>query len=163
MEDEHSVEDERSASIETATRSAETAPRATTERRWEVFVREDADDPLTHVGTIAAPSPEVAHEEASTLFAWYARDLWVCPADETYRYSAETLGAEYEDTDGSEEMPGDASEEMPGDASKDGPSAESSSEPRVYEETEGTPNVRAGGVDGGAKSEPQATNGGDRE
>ncbi|WP_256335741.1 Htur_1727 family rSAM-partnered candidate RiPP [Halopenitus persicus] len=141
--------------METATRSAETAPRATTERRWEVFVREDADDPLTHVGTIAAPSPEVAHEEASTLFAWYARDLWVCPADETYRYSAETLGAEYEDTDDPEEMPGDPSE--------DGPSAESRSEPRVYEETEGTPNVRAGGVDGGAKSEPQATNGGDRE
>ncbi|WP_233255114.1 Htur_1727 family rSAM-partnered candidate RiPP [Halopenitus persicus] len=153
--DDAPIEDERPASIETATRTAEAAPRATTERRWEVFVREDADEPMTHVGTITAPSPEVAHEEASTLFAWYARDLWVCPSDETYRYSSETLGSEYEDQETSDEVAGDASE--------GGSRAGTRSEPRVYEETEGTPNVRFGGKERGKNLASQATNGGDRE
>lgn len=110
--------------VEKATRSPEASPRATTERRWEVFVREAVDDPLEHVGTIAAPSPDVARQEASKLFAWYARDLWICPADEMHRYSTDTLGED-------------------GTAGEDG--TESGGEPgvesRVYEETEGTPNV----------------------
>ncbi|MCJ0619231.1 rSAM-partnered protein [Haloarcula hispanica] len=46
------------------------APRGATSREWEVFVREDTADPLTHVG------------------------LWLCPADETHRYQTDeaTLG-----------------------------------------------------------------------
>ena len=93
-------------------------------RRFEVFVREEETDPLRHVGTVAAPTPDAAHEEASKLFAWYARDVWVCPADETHRYSAESL----------------AGDEAGGEASAD------ADEPRVYKETEGTPTVSCGGA-----------------
>ncbi|WP_460560192.1 Htur_1727 family rSAM-partnered candidate RiPP [Halorubrum pallidum] len=109
--------------VEKTDRTPEDGSRSTDGRRFEVFVREDEADPLRHVGTVAAPTPDAAHEEASALFAWYARDVWVCLADETHRYSAESLA---------DESTGNA----PGgdDAAGDG-------EPRVYEETEGTPSV----------------------
>ena len=90
-------------------------PRSADGRRFEVFVREAEADPLRHVGTVAAPTPDAAHEEASELFARYARDVWVCPAEETHRYSAESLAGD-------------------------------DAEPRVYEETEGTPTVACGGA-----------------
>ncbi|EMA65182.1 Htur_1727 family rSAM-partnered candidate RiPP [Halorubrum kocurii] len=114
-------------------------------RRFEVFVREEEADPLRHVGTVAAPTPDAAHEEASKLFAWYARDVWVCPAEETHRYSAESL----------------ASDEADAEASRDGgpggvdAGGSDSDEPRVYEETEGTPTVSCGGapVDDAEESE----------
>jgi len=67
------------------------------------------------------------HGEASKLFAWYARDVWVCPADETHRYSAGSLADE-------------ESGEAAGDENPD------ADEPRVYEETEGTPTVSCGGA-----------------
>ncbi len=104
--------------VEKTDRTAtEAGPRSADGRRFEVFVREAEADPLRHVGTVAAPTPDIAHEEASELFAWYARDVWVCPAEETHRYSADTLG-------GDEPTPAvDRNED----------------EPRVYEETEGTP------------------------
>lgn len=102
-------------------------PRSADGRRFEVFVREEGADPLRHVGTVAAPTPDVAHEEASKLFAWYARDVWVCPAEETHRYSAESLADDERSSDAASTSPDDA-------------------EPRVYEETEGTPTVACGGV-----------------
>lgn len=67
-------------------------PRGGESREWEVFVREDCADPLQHVGSVTAPSAEVANEQASRLFAWYAEDLWLCPADELRRYSTHSLG-----------------------------------------------------------------------
>ncbi|QKG93245.1 rSAM-partnered protein [Halorubrum sp. SS7] len=100
-------------------------PRSADGRRFEVFVREAESDPLRHVGTVAAPTPDVAHEEASKLFAWYARDVWVCPAAEVSRYSAESLAA---DADGTDDEAADADE------------------PRVYEETEGTPTASRAGA-----------------
>ncbi|MFC6614155.1 Htur_1727 family rSAM-partnered candidate RiPP [Halopenitus salinus] len=121
--------------VEKANRSSEASPRATTERRWEVFVREEVDDPLSHVGTIAAPAPDVAREEASKLFAWYARDLWVCPADETHRYSTYTLG------EGASGDADDGTDEREGRGGSGGTDDASACEPRVYEETEGTPEV----------------------
>lgn len=66
-------------------------PRSIDRRRFEVFVREEEAAPLSHVGTVTAQTPDAAHEEANKLFAWCARDLWVCPASETHRYSAEPL------------------------------------------------------------------------
>ncbi|WP_123621553.1 Htur_1727 family rSAM-partnered candidate RiPP [Halorubrum sp. CSM-61] len=102
-------------------------------RRFEVFVREEEADPLRHVGTVAAPTPDAAHEEASKLFAWYARDVWVCPADETHRYSVESLADEGKD------------DEADGGEDADAP-ADDADEPRVYEETEGTPHVSCGGA-----------------
>lgn len=84
--------------------------------RWEVFVRDEASDPLTYAGSVVAADGETAHEHASRLFGWYAVEVWVCPADDVERYSAR----ETESEDG-------------GRDSGDG------TEPRVYEETEGTP------------------------
>ncbi len=72
-------------------RTLEEGSRSTDGRRFEVFVREAEADPLRHVGTVEAPTPDAAHEEASALFARSARDIWVCPADETHRYVAEPL------------------------------------------------------------------------
>ncbi|MBV0901900.1 Htur_1727 family rSAM-partnered candidate RiPP [Haloarcula salina] len=71
------------------------APRGATSREWEVFVREATADPLTHVGSVSAPSADVAREQAASLFGRTAVALWLCPADETRRYQAEaaTLGA----------------------------------------------------------------------
>ncbi|MGQ3328410.1 MULTISPECIES: Htur_1727 family rSAM-partnered candidate RiPP [Halorubrum] len=105
-------------------------------RRFEVFVREEEADPLRHVGTVAAPTPDAAHEEASKLFAWYARDVWVCPADETHRYSAESLA----DEESAAEAGGDGESGDPDAAGRD------PDEPRVYEETEGAPTVSCGGA-----------------
>jgi rSAM-partnered protein len=68
-------------------------PRAADGRRFEVFVRGAEADPLRHVGSVAAPTPDAAHEAASALVARDARDVWVCPAEETHRYSAEPLAA----------------------------------------------------------------------
>jgi rSAM-partnered protein len=117
--------------VEKAQRSLDETPRRTRERRWEVFVRESESDPMRRVGTVAAPSAEVAHEEASRLFAWYARDVWLCPADETRRFSTYSLG---------DDEPEGGSAGVDGDVTDDGPAtARSGGEPRVREETEGTP------------------------
>lgn len=65
--------------------------RAPTGREWEVFVREAGDDPMRHVGSVRARTADAAHELASRLFAWYATDLWLCPADATRRYTTTDL------------------------------------------------------------------------
>lgn len=61
------------------------APRATTGREWEVFVREDEASPLQHAGSVTAPDPEFAREQATQLFGWSTSQLWLCPADEIER------------------------------------------------------------------------------
>ncbi len=68
------------------------APRSATGREWEVFVREESDGALQHVGSVTAGDADTAHDRASDLFGWTARDVWLCPADETRRYTAHTLG-----------------------------------------------------------------------
>ena len=65
------------------------APRGATSREWEVFVREDTADPLTHVGSVSAPSVDIAREQAASLFARTAVTLWLCPGDETHRYQTD--------------------------------------------------------------------------
>ena len=75
---------------------ASTESRSADGRRFEVFVRETAAESLRHVGTVKAPTPEAAHEEAAALFGWTARDIWVCPAESTHRYTTEPLAA-YDD------------------------------------------------------------------
>lgn len=59
-----------------------------------MFVREDEADPMRHVGSVSAPTAEVAHEQATRLFAWFAADVWICPADETHRFSTHELDDE---------------------------------------------------------------------
>jgi len=85
--------------VETADRSAVgEEPRGDPTREWELFVRDDADDPLRHVGSVSAPDAATAREQASRLFAWYADDLWVCPADEVRRFSTHDLSEDDEST-----------------------------------------------------------------
>jgi rSAM-partnered protein len=67
-------------------------PRDATAREWELFRRASVEEPLTHVGSVTAPSAPVAYEQAATLFP-EAADLWLCPADETRRYASAALGA----------------------------------------------------------------------
>ena len=58
---------------------------------WEVFVRDDTSDPVRHVGSVTATNVERAREHSARLFAWYADDLWLCPADDLVRYSTHSL------------------------------------------------------------------------
>lgn len=66
-------------------------PRDAVETEWEVFVRGEDDSPLRHTGSITAPSLEIAYEQATKLFAWYAVDIWLCPADGVARFSPHDL------------------------------------------------------------------------
>ncbi|WP_436932167.1 Htur_1727 family rSAM-partnered candidate RiPP [Halosimplex halobium] len=65
------------------------APRGDVTREWELFVREESGEPLTHAGSVSAPSAEIAREQAARLFGWSAETLWLCPADETRRFAAD--------------------------------------------------------------------------
>ena len=68
------------------------APRGATSREWELFVSEESDAPLTHVGSVSAPSADVAREQATALFGHAATRLWLCPADETRRFQTADQG-----------------------------------------------------------------------
>ena len=68
------------------------APRGATGREWEVFCRQTESEPLTHVGSVSAPTAGVAREQAATLFGHAAQALWLCPADETVRVQDDGLG-----------------------------------------------------------------------
>lgn len=54
---------------------------------WEVFQRDDDGRPMRHVGRVRAEDADAAHEHASRLFAWYAPEVWVCPAAAVTRFS----------------------------------------------------------------------------
>lgn len=73
------------------------ARRADDSPEWEVFLRESAAAPLRHAGSVTAPSSDVAHEQASTLFP-DASTLWLARSDRVARFSERDLGAEYEST-----------------------------------------------------------------
>jgi rSAM-partnered protein len=76
------------------------SPRADGSREWEVFLRESAAESLRHVGSLSAPSEELALEQATTLFDHAAETIWLCPADETRRFRTRQLGADHvTDTD----------------------------------------------------------------
>jgi rSAM-partnered protein len=72
-----------------------TEPRTDTGREWEVFARRDSADPLTHVGSVSAPTADVARDHAESLFGWTAHTVWLCPADEVTRATDRDLGAAY--------------------------------------------------------------------
>lgn len=68
---------------------------------WEIFVRDDPEEPVERAGRVIADSPDEAHQQAGKLFAWYADEVWVCPADTIVRYS--TAAAESSRTDDGDE------------------------------------------------------------
>ncbi len=63
-------------------------------QQWDVFCRDESDEPLRHVGSVAAASGAEAHEHASRLFGWSAVDGWLCPATNVERYSTRGLEAD---------------------------------------------------------------------
>ncbi|SEG52711.1 Htur_1727 family rSAM-partnered candidate RiPP [Halobellus limi] len=69
-----------------------TEPRGDTTPEWEVFLRADRSESLRHVGSVSAPSADVAREQASSLFGWTAHTLWVCPAEDVVRFTERELG-----------------------------------------------------------------------
>lgn len=68
-------------------------PRDAVTREWELFVREGPDEPLTHAGSVSAPSADIAREQAAQLFEWAAAALWLCPADEIERVQTDDASA----------------------------------------------------------------------
>lgn len=80
---------------DTDRRTRTDAPCADDAPEWEVFHRESATDPLRHVGSVTAPSSDVAHEQASTLFP-DASTLWLVRSDRVERFAERDLGADYE-------------------------------------------------------------------
>ncbi len=84
--------------------------------QWELFVRQEAGEPMYHVGSVAAASGAEAHEHASRLFGRDAVDIWCCPAAEVDRYSVRGLASDADDR--------------------------GSDEPHIDEETADTPRVR---------------------
>jgi rSAM-partnered protein len=60
---------------------------------WEVFLRTDSAEPLTHAGSVTAPTAEAAHEHAGALFE-DAGTIWLCPTDEVARFTSRTLDAD---------------------------------------------------------------------
>jgi len=89
-------------------------PRADDSPEWEVFLRESAPEPLRHAGSVTAPSSDVAHEQASTLFP-DASTLWLARSDRVARFSERDLGAEYGSTDA-----GDTADTVAGEGTLDG-------------------------------------------
>jgi len=82
-------------------------PRGDPAREWEVFVREEQSEPLRHVGSVTAVDVGTARDQAARLFAWYADDLWLCPADAVHRFSTHALGDEASSADSEADVPGD--------------------------------------------------------
>ena len=72
-------------------------PRADDVPEWEVFLRESSGDALRHAGSVTAPSADVAHEQASTLFTGVST-LWLARSDRVARFTERGLSAEYEPT-----------------------------------------------------------------
>jgi rSAM-partnered protein len=62
---------------------------------WTTTRRESAAESLRHVGSLSAPSEELALEQATTLFDHAAETIWLCPADETRRFRTRQLGADH--------------------------------------------------------------------
>ncbi|MFC7098913.1 Htur_1727 family rSAM-partnered candidate RiPP [Halobaculum marinum] len=83
---------------DTAARTRVDDARADDTPEWEVFLRESPREPLRHAGSVTAPTVEVGHEQASTLFP-DAGTLWLCRSDNVARFADRDLGAAYADTD----------------------------------------------------------------
>ncbi|AFK18844.1 rSAM-partnered protein [Haloferax mediterranei ATCC 33500] len=62
-------------------------------RQWEVLFREDSTEPMRHVGSVTAPSGDLAVEQARTLFGDDEGAIWLCPADEMLRLGGNDLQA----------------------------------------------------------------------
>ncbi|AEN05252.1 hypothetical protein Halar_1520 [halophilic archaeon DL31] len=72
----------------------ETADAGDAGENWEVFQRDDDGRPMRYVGRVRATSASEAHQQASRLFAWYAPEVWVCPAAAVVRFSTAGDGDE---------------------------------------------------------------------
>ncbi|POG55011.1 Htur_1727 family rSAM-partnered candidate RiPP [Haloferax marisrubri] len=78
-------------------------PRIDGSRQWEVFYRDASAEPMRHVGSVSAPSEDLATEQARTLFGDGDADLWLAPADEFLRLGGNDLAAKGEGSSGGAE------------------------------------------------------------
>ncbi|WP_435178239.1 Htur_1727 family rSAM-partnered candidate RiPP [Halorussus sp. AFM4] len=78
--------------VEKARRAAVEESRPDADPEWEVLAREEPGSPPRYVGTVRAADAEAAHEAATRLFCWYDHEVWVCPASEVRRFSADAGG-----------------------------------------------------------------------
>jgi len=69
-------------------------PRSDETPEWEVFLRSEESEPLRHVGSVSAPTEQVAREQAQSLFGWTARTLWLCRAGDVARFTERDLGGD---------------------------------------------------------------------
>ena len=84
------------------------APCGAPSREWEVFCRECESEPLTHAGSVRAPTVAVARKQAATLFGHGVETVWLCPADETVRLQvAERDATAAKSTNGADNPPSD--------------------------------------------------------
>jgi rSAM-partnered protein len=83
--------------VEKARRTRVEESRPDADPAWEVFARDEADDPLRYVGTVRADDADAAHERATKSFCWYAEAVWVCPTAEVRKFSVDAT-AEREKT-----------------------------------------------------------------
>jgi rSAM-partnered protein len=72
-------------------RTRVTEPRSDGAPAWEVFVRPDAGDTLSHAGSVRAPTREVAADQATALFP-DAHTIWACPGEDVLRLTDRSLG-----------------------------------------------------------------------
>ncbi|WP_135830438.1 Htur_1727 family rSAM-partnered candidate RiPP [Halorussus halobius] len=83
--------------VEKARRAEVEEPRP--DSTWAVFAREDAGDPVRHVGTLPAGDAREAHAEATRLLCWYADEVWVCPSESVRKFSVDAAeGSEIGDS-----------------------------------------------------------------
>ncbi|WP_187367321.1 Htur_1727 family rSAM-partnered candidate RiPP [Haloferax sp. KTX1] len=91
-------------------------PRIDGSRQWEVFYRDVPTEPMRHVGSVSAPSEDLATEQARTLFGDGDADLWLAPADEFLRLGGNDLAAKGEGSNGGTEHGGTERGDGAGDA-----------------------------------------------
>jgi rSAM-partnered protein len=72
-------------------RTRVTEPRSDGAPAWEVFVRPDAGDTLSHAGSVRAPTREGAADQATALFP-DAHTIWACPGEDVLRLTDRSLG-----------------------------------------------------------------------
>ncbi len=97
-------------------RSRVNEPRHDGVDEWEVFLGTDSAEPLTHAGSVTAPTAEAAHEHAGALFG-DARTIWLCPTDDVARFTARTLGESAGGNEGTDDDGETASERRDTDRS----------------------------------------------
>lgn len=108
-------------------RTRVTEPRSDGPPAWEVFVRSDTGDALSHAGSVRAPTREVAADQATALFP-DAHTIWACPAEDVVRLTDRSLTGVDDGADAGTDAAATQSADTTGRAPAD-PDADGTGEP----------------------------------